>query len=156
MSRSLWILALCSTLTACVTGQSSTQQTERDVQRASDRFIEARQRGDALSFAALFTEDGMFMVPGLLDAAGRSAVRELAQKRFARGPTTDFIIHRREIQVIDHSAYELAWFSETLGRPEEQQHRMQGRHLIVWQRGSDNVWRIHRYLYNFADAKPLS
>jgi uncharacterized protein (TIGR02246 family) len=141
-------------LTACVTVQPATQQTELEVQQASDQFSTARERGDASSFAALFTEDGIFMVPGLSDAAGRSGVRELAQQRFASGRINDFKIHRREIQVIGDSAYELAWYSET-DRRQEQPFRLQGRHFILWKRGSDKVWRVHRYLYNFSDAAPL-
>ena len=153
MSRFVCVVALCAVLTGCATTRSSTQQTAHEVEEASERFFEARQRGDASDFAASFTEDGIFMVPGLLDAAGRSAVRELAQKRFAGGPTTDFVIHRREIEVVDNSAYELAWFSETTSR--QPTHRMEGRHLIVWKREPDQVWRVRRYLYSFSDAKPL-
>ncbi|HEY8131700.1 MAG TPA: SgcJ/EcaC family oxidoreductase [Thermoanaerobaculia bacterium] len=154
MSRHVWILIVCVALTACVTVQPATQQTELEVQQASDQFSATRERGDASSFAARFTEDGIFMVPGLSDAAGRSAVRELAQRRFTSGRINDLKIHRREIQVIGDSAYELAWYSET-DRRQEQSFRLQGRHFILWKRGSDKVWRVHRYLYNFSDATPL-
>jgi uncharacterized protein (TIGR02246 family) len=150
MSRCILIIALCAALNGCVTAGHSSEQ--RELEEASNRFIDARQTGDASSFAALFTGDGMFMVPGLLDAAGRSAVRELAQKRFARARSSDFAIHRREIQVLGDSANELAWFSETSPSGDD---RMEGRHSIVWKRGSDQVWRVHRYLYSFSDAKPL-
>ncbi|MBW3670089.1 MAG: SgcJ/EcaC family oxidoreductase [Acidobacteria bacterium] len=154
MSRLFLIVGICAALNGCVTTIHSTEQpTEREIQEASNRFIDARQSGDASSFAALFTEDGMFMVPGLLDAVGRSGVRELAQKRFAGARSSDLVIHRREIQVLGDSASELAWFSETSPSGD---HRMEGRHLIVWKRGTDDVWRVHRYLYSFSDAKPLS
>lgn len=150
MRRSVSILTVCVALVACVTGQPSTQDSERAVEQASDQFMAARQRGDASSFAALFTEDGIYMVPGLLDATGRAAVRELAQKRFASGPTKNFKIHRRETDVIGDSAYELAWFSETT-----ESHHMQGRHFILWKRGGDAMWRVHRYHYNFSAATPV-
>ena len=64
----------------------------------------------------------------------------MAQKAFAAGPSRDFKIQRREIDVAGDSAYELTWFSETTKR-----HHMQGRHFILWKRGPDSVWRVHRY-----------
>ena len=155
MSKSFWILTVFAALTACATGQPAAQNVEHQVAQASDAFLASRQRGDASSFVAHFTEDGTFMVPGLQDAAGHSAIRELAQKRFAGGRTDDFVVHRREIQFVDDAAYELAWFSET-NRRQDHAFRMEGRHFILWKRGSDGRWRVHRYLYNFSDARPAA
>ncbi|HEX7708613.1 MAG TPA: SgcJ/EcaC family oxidoreductase [Thermoanaerobaculia bacterium] len=150
MLRLLAVFTVFTALAACATGQPSTQEAQRAVEQASDQFIEARQSGDAASFAALFTEEGIYMVPGLLDATGRTAVRELAEKRFAAGPSKDFKVNRRETDVVGDSAYELTWFSETGSH-----HHMQGRHFILWKRGDDEMWRVHRYHYNFSDATPI-
>src|SRR5256885_342392 len=88
-----------------------------------------------------------------LRVPGRSEIRELAQQRFASARTTDFKVQRREIQLIGDSAYELAWYSET-HRGQDQSLQLQGRYLIVWKRGSDKLWRVHRNLYNFSGATP--
>jgi uncharacterized protein (TIGR02246 family) len=149
-----FVVALCLVFIGCATSAPvGDQDSTRAIEEASDRFITARQSGDASSFAAQFADDGMFMVPGLEDASGRAAVEELARKRFAGGPSREFVIHRREIRALGDSAHELAWFAETTASGD---HRMEGRHSIVWKRGSDRVWRVHRYLYAFSDAKPLS
>lgn len=154
MRTGVLLVALCVLFIGCATSSAlSDQESERAIQEASDRFIAARQSGDASSFAAYFTDDGIFMVPGILDAAGRTAVEELAKKRFAGGPSSEFVIHRREIRAFGDLANELAWFAETSATGD---HRMEGRHSIVWKRGSDDVWRVHRYLYAFSDATPLS
>lgn len=94
------------------------------------------------------------MVPGLEDSAGRSAIQELAQIRFASAKTTDFEIQRREIEVRGDAAHELGWYSES-HRGQEGAYRMKGRYLLVWQRGRDDIWRVHRYLYSFSGAEPL-
>lgn len=146
-------LLLLSTVNGCATTpRVADQVVEQAIEAASERFIAARQRGDAASFAAQFTDDGVFMVPGLPDATGRAAVETLATKRFAGGPSHDFVIHRREIRASGDFAHELAWFGETTAARD---HRMEGRHSIVWKRGADGAWRVHRYLYAFSDAKPL-
>ena len=152
MSRSLSILMICVSLTACATIQP--EQARLDVQRASDQFWAARERGDVSAFVEQFTDDGIFMVPGLKDAAGRTAVRELAQKRFAAAKITDFKVLRREIEVIGDSAHELAWYSE-VHRGQGEAMRLEGRYLIVWKRGSDNLWRVSRYVYSLSDAQPV-
>lgn len=154
MRTSTLIGGLCLVFIGCATSTPvRDQDTEHAIEEASNRFIGARQSGDASSFAAHFTDDGVFMVPGLLDASGRTAVEELAKKRFAGGPSSEFVIHRREIRVLGDLAHELAWFAETTAMGD---HRMEGRHSIVWKRGTDSAWRVHRYLYAFSDAKPLS
>jgi uncharacterized protein (TIGR02246 family) len=151
MSRSLWILTLVA-LTACASVQPASEQSELAVQQASDRFWATRERGDARSFADQFTEDGILMIPGLADASGRTAIRELSEKRFPGTPTSDFKIQRREIQVAGDSAWELAWYEETYRGNDPV--RMRGRYLIVWKRASDGVWRVHRNLYNFSGTVP--
>lgn len=154
MARIIPNVTLCLALIGCATGSTYSYQTaNRAIEETSDRFIAARQSGDASSFAACFTDDGVFMVPGIPDADGRQAVEELAKKRFAEGPSRDFVVHRREIHARGDSANELAWFAETTAAGD---HRMEGRHSIVWKRGTDGVWRVHRYLYAFSDARPLS
>jgi ketosteroid isomerase-like protein len=154
MFRSLGVLIVCGVLTSCVTSQPATETVEMEVQQASDRFWTTRERGDASSLAAQVTETAILMVPGLPDAVGRSAVRDLLQQRFASARTSDFKVHRREIQVIGNSAYELAWYSETY-HGEDESLRLEGRYLIVWKRGRDDPWRVHRNLYNFSAATPV-
>ncbi|HEU4521161.1 MAG TPA: SgcJ/EcaC family oxidoreductase, partial [Thermoanaerobaculia bacterium] len=130
MSRCLAILIVCA-LTSCATVQPAAEHSEAEVREASDQFWATRDRGDASAFTAQFTDDGIFMVPGLADATGRDAILKLAEKRFAAVRPTDFTIHRREIDVAGDSAHELAWFSETIRGPHEST-RMSGRYLLVW------------------------
>ncbi|HEX6176938.1 MAG TPA: DUF4440 domain-containing protein [Thermoanaerobaculia bacterium] len=153
MVRSLTVLTVCAMLASCATVPAATEQ-KLQVEQASDQFTSTRIRGDVAAFAGSFTEDGMFMVPGVQDATGRAAVRDLAQRRFAGATIEDFKIHRREIDVAGDSAYELAWYSE-IDRRKDQAFRMEGRYFILWSRSSDNVWRVQRFLYSFSDAAPL-
>lgn len=153
MWRLFTFLVIGFALTACASAvppATPAEDVRGLVEVASDRFLAARQGGDANAFASLFTDAGIYMVPGILDAAGRNAVRELAQQMFASGPTRDFKHERREVDVAGDSGYEPGWFSETT-----RTHRMHGRHFILWKRGGDNVWRVHRYHYNFAGAEPI-
>ena len=129
MFRSLSILLMCVALTACATVRPAPDSARDAVEQASDRFWAERDRADAAAFTAQFTEDGILMIPGLADAVGRDAIRELMQKRFASTRITDFKVLRREVDVIGDSAWELGWFSEIMRG--ENPMRMSGRYLIV-------------------------
>jgi len=148
------VILVSMALLACATAPPTATETELQIQRASDAFSAARDRGDAAALAAMFTDDGIFMVPGLPDADGREAVLALAQQRFEGDPIEEIKILRRDIQAAGDTAYELAWFSETSRRP-DQAFRYKGRQLIVWKLERDNVWRVQRYLYSFSDARPV-
>lgn len=153
MARSFWILILCVALSGCASSPVATDSAEAEVAQASDRFWATRDSRDAAALAGQFTETGILMVPGLADAVGRAEVRELLKARLASASTTDFKVHRREIEVVDGSAYELAWFSEISQRGGEAL-RLEGHYLLVWKREGD-VWRVHRYLYNFSGMTPV-
>src|SRR4051812_23204137 len=122
MARLLPVLILV----ACVSSRPAAVDQEADVKRASDQFSATRISGDAAAFARQFTDDGIYMVPGVADAAGQTAIEKLAKRQLAPGRLTDFEVHRREIIVDGDTAHELASYSET-NRGGEQPMRMDGR-----------------------------
>ena len=154
MFRSIVMLIVCGLLTSCAGTRPPAETARLNVQNASDEFWAIRERRDASALASRFTETGIYMVPGLPDAVGRSAIRELLEKRLASGPTVDFKVHRREIDLVGDTAYELAWYSEK-HHAREGSNLLEGRYAIVWLRGHDGTWRVHRYLYNFSAATPI-
>src|SRR5687767_7645008 len=98
-TRAAGIVIACGIWISCATTQPAAENAEKDVRQASDRFWVTRERADASSLAVQVTEDAIFMVPGLPDVVGRSAFQESLEQRRATARTTDFKIHRREIQV---------------------------------------------------------
>jgi uncharacterized protein (TIGR02246 family) len=98
----------------------------------------------------MVTEDAVLMAPGMSDIQGRSAIRDTAQQMFTALRITDLKIERSEIDVIGDTAYELTTYSETLHPKGGQASPVQGRYLIVWKRGRDGAWRVHRNLFNMA------
>lgn len=147
------VLLICVVVTGCSTVTPvSTSSAESDVTRASDQVWAAHERGDPLGLAAMVTEDAILMVPGYPDVRGRTAIQEAAQQMFASTQIIDFKVEQREIQVLADSAYELAWYSETLRGRDGSSTPVRGRYLIVWKRGTDGNWRIHRNLFNLASG----
>lgn len=154
MSRFQSTLLIWVAFSACTTARTPTERLEAEVRSASDQVWVAHERGDALALAALVTEDAVLMVPGFPDVVGRSAIQAAAEQMFASTRISDFHVKQREIKVISDMAYELAWYSETLRAQAGSSNSVDGRYLIVWKRGTDNRWQIHRNLFNFASAVP--
>ncbi|HEY3052924.1 MAG TPA: SgcJ/EcaC family oxidoreductase [Thermoanaerobaculia bacterium] len=138
-------------LLGCATHHGSDKQRS-EIEQARSAFWEAHARGDARALAALVTEDAILMAPGMPDIRGRSAIQNTAQQMFTALSITDFKIERSEIQVIGDTAYEVTSYSETLHPTSGTPGAVQGRYLIVWKRGQDTVWRVHRNLFNMASG----
>ena len=180
MLRTLAVFFACAMLTSCATsGQAtgtdthvatletvappaaetaaaprSTETAEAEVRQASERFWSTQAQRDAAAVASQFTDGGILMVPGVADAVGRNAVRELLQKRFTDMRVENHKVEGREIQVTGDTAYEMASFAQThVGL--DASFRATGRYLLLWQREADGVWRVHRHLWNFSGMTPL-
>lgn len=138
-------------LIGCATRQAS-QDRKSEIKQARSAFWEAHGRGDARALAALVTEDAILMAPGMPDIRGRNAIRSTAEQMFEALSISDFKIERSEIEVIDDTAYEVTSYSETLHPTGGKPGVVQGRYVIVWKRGQDGVWRVHRNLFNMASG----
>ena len=156
MTRSLSVVLVCCLLISCASSRTTPAAAEAEVRQASDYFWATRQNRDAAALAAQFTESGILMIPGLKDSVGRGEILPLLERRFASLHTRELAVIRREIDVAGDMAWELAWFSEISQPVEGEPMRFQGRYLNVWVREDDGVWRVHRNLYAFSDARPVT
>lgn len=152
MSRCVWILIVCSVLTYPAFGHEPAETADAKIRKSSDRFWASR--GDPAALAAQLTATVILMVPGLPDAVGPEEVGDLLHQRFTTLRPTDWKVHKRELDVAGDTAYELAVYSEKQVAQGEAM-RLDGRYLIVWKRGDDGVWRVHRILFNYSAATPL-
>ena len=151
---SVILLSCSSSQIATGDAQSPPTRAEAEVREASDRFWSIRSEQNASLLAETFTESGLLGVPGVVDAVGRTEVRELLQKMLA-GRTTDFKLDRREVDVHGDTAYELGWFSEISHLGDGDAMQMSGRYVIFWERERDSQWRVNRFFYAWASATPI-
>jgi ketosteroid isomerase-like protein len=156
MLRTLAFVILCGLFTACAVSQAATAPGDGGVLQASEEFWAKRSQGDASSFALQFTETGILGIPGLPDAVGRDAIRELMQKRSKSVRVADFKPQRRGIDVIGSAAYEVGTFSELNHYTNGDSMQMEGRYLIVWRQDADARWRVQEVFYNFSSATPVN
>ena len=138
----------CAAATARQSADSSAQ-ARADIERTRDAFWAAQERADASAFAMHLTDDAILFAPGMGEVRGRAAIEEAARNMFSQMRVTNFRILGQELEICGDTAYELTTYSETLQPTGAAASNVRGRYLIVWRRGSDGAWRVHRNLFNF-------
>lgn len=104
--------------------------------------------GDAKAVADLYTEDGALYPPGGEAISGRQAIQAFWQQEIDRG-VQDGPHQRIELVESGNLAYEIGRL--VLRMPS---HAglidVGGSYLVIWQRGDDGIWRMHRDIWNLA------
>lgn len=131
---------------AFAAGVATTSDSDEAAIRAVGKsWIEAYADGDFATIPDLYTEDAWVMPRGRSRIVGRDALRQ-ALGGLAGGRNVTIDVKERELVV--HG--DMAWFisdfkvtysSDDAATPAETSY---GRSLIIYRRGEDGRWRVHR------------
>lgn len=103
-----------------------------DVADLEARFLAAYQRGDAAASAALYTEDAVYLVPGLAPVHGRSAIESVNARDIASGlKITRLTAFHAEAS--GDLGYALEIYSSSAG---------DGTAMLTYRRDASGAWRI--------------
>jgi uncharacterized protein (TIGR02246 family) len=111
--------------------------------------------GEYAAIPELYTEDTMVMPRGRPRVVGREQLRK-AQGGLAAGRRVDIEITEREIQAVGDFAWYVGDFRVTY-TPKEPGAAPQtefGRSLVIFRKGADGRWRIHRDIDSPAPPPP--
>ena len=81
------------------------------VQDLAARFTDAVNRRDPAGVAALFTEDGQWVVPGAAPAAGRAAVIETFARVLSTHPQLLQFLHAGHVDFTDDNSAAATWYA---------------------------------------------
>jgi uncharacterized protein (TIGR02246 family) len=115
------------------------------VRQVGKSWMAYYQAGNYAAIPDLYTEDTMVMPRGRPRIEGREQLRR-SLGGLAAGRKVDIAITEKELTVIG----EIAWFvsdfkvTYTSADPQIAQHSEYGRSLIIYRKGKDGRWRIHR------------
>lgn len=110
------------------------------------KWIEAIKTGNTEAFAELLTDDAVWLPPGSLAVVGKPAIQAWLAPLFDQFHY-DFSIFDVQVRVMGDWAVEQAGFTSKLidkASGETLQH--QSRYIVLWRRGSDDLWQIERYI----------
>lgn len=148
--RTLVIGALLAALSACAAVERS-EDAAAGIAATSEQFEAAYARGDAEAMAALYTPDAALLPPGAGRIDGREGIAATWQQ-FMDMDVRDVALETVELEVYGDSAAEVGTY--TLTAPDGEGGRVtgQGKYIVLWRKGDDGVWRLHRDIWNETPA----
>ena len=101
---------------------------------------------DAVAAAAVATDDGVILPPGLPSRQGQAALREW----FTNFPFTSLVFTSLEIDGANGMAYDRGTYEGTL----REGGVTQGKYLWIWKKQGDGSWRVAIAMWNLNAPAP--
>ena len=137
---------------ACATLKTNSVDATSAIAAERSAFWDAHEEGNSAKLAGFFAEDGVFWAQGARAFNGPEAIGAAAKGLFAVQALTDFKIESHDLQVHGALAYELTTISHLQTPKGGQPTPIRARYLLVWKRGADDRWRIHRLMTHTLSA----
>ncbi len=147
-SRKVWLGSLLLILlSACepAAAPPDTAADEAAINAIGDLWIQAYQAGDYDAIIDLYTEDAWIMARGRPKLEGRAAIGR-SFGGLAAGRDVDIDIVVEELELMGDWAWLVSEFTVTYGPAQDPSAQVQetARSLLIYKRGADGKWRIHR------------
>lgn len=143
LSSALAVLALIGFIAA----PASAQSAKASIEAAAVTFEEAFNSGDAAAVAALYTEDPALLPPDMARIDGREAIQSFWQGAMDSG-LKDLKLETVEVEENGDLAHEVGNLTLTAPGPDGAPTDVSGKYIVVWKKGPDGTWRLHRDIWN--------
>ena len=148
MNRFLWVFPVVLMLQ----GPAIAAETaEEGIEAAGAKFEEGFNSGDGAAVGALYTEDAALLPPDAARVDGREAIAQFWQGAIDAGLKD---LDLQTVEVLDGGdlAVEVGKVSLTTTGSVGKAVPVAGKYIVVWQRGDDGTWRLHRDIWNLDPA----
>jgi uncharacterized protein (TIGR02246 family) len=120
-----------------------TDAVRRSVDEGNRKFGAAAARKDYAGMAALYTDNAKVLPPDAPIVTGKKAIEEFWRAAATALGLTDVTLKTIDLEVTGDTAYELGEADLQLGSGQAKV-----KYLVVWHRGGDGQWRLHRDIWN--------
>ena len=128
--------------------QAQPSDVKAAIEERGKAFEQAYNSGDAAGLADLYTEDAAILPPGAARAEGREAIAEFWGGAMEQG-LSNLDLTTVEVEAAGDMAAEIGTLTATAPAAEgSNQSEIAGKYLVVWKRGEDGTWRLHRDIWN--------
>ena len=140
------LVALCAVV--MLWSSYARAETAREaIEVANAKFQEAFNRGDAAAVAQLYTPDAAVLPPDALRADGREAIQRFWQGAIDAG-LRELALQSTEIKEAGNIAYEVGTGALKATTASGTAQAISIKYVVIWRRGEDGVWRLHRDIWN--------
>jgi len=113
------------------------------VHEGNRKFGAAAARKDYAGMAALYTDNAKVLPPDAPIVTGKKAIEEFWRAAATALGLTDVTLKTVDLEVTGDTAYEVGEAELKLGSGQAKV-----KYLVVWHRGGDGQWRLHRDIWN--------
>ncbi len=123
--------------------------TARDsIEATIKTLLESLSGGDAAGVAAHYTDDAALLPPEAARIDGREGIQGFWQALIDAG-VRDVALTTQEVDDFGDVANEVGTISATAPSEDGGRVQLAGKYVVVWKRGGDRTWRLHRDIWNF-------
>ncbi len=123
--------------------------TARDSIEATNKtLLESLSGRDAAGVAAHYTDDAALLPPDAARIDGREGIQGFWQALIDAG-LGDVTLTTQEVDDFGEVANEVGTISATAPSEDGGRVQLAGKYVVVWKRGGDGTWRLHRDIWNF-------
>jgi ketosteroid isomerase-like protein len=123
------------------------QAVREQINERNRNFGSAVARKDYAAMAALYTENAMVLPPDGPIVSGRPAIEEFWRSAASALGLTAAMLRTRDLEVAGDTAYEVGEADLKVGSGQ-----LMVKYVVVWVKGGDGNWRLHRDIWNAMPA----
>jgi len=125
----------------------SVGEVRKAVEECNRKFGAAVQRKDYAELASLYTNGAKVLAPDAPIVTGRKAIENFWRDAASALGLVGATLRTLELEVSEDTAYEVgqADLKVTSGQATV-------KYMVVWRRGDDGAWRLHRDIWNSMPA----
>jgi uncharacterized protein (TIGR02246 family) len=127
--------------------QALAQSAGEGIEAASKEFEAAFNGGDGAGVASLYTDDAALLPPGAPRVDGKEAIATFWQGAIDAG-LSDLDLATVEVMEADDLAIEVGTLMLNAPGADGAAGPVTGKFVVVWHRGDDDTWRLHRDIWN--------
>jgi ketosteroid isomerase-like protein len=126
----------------------NTDAVGKAVQEGNRRFGAAVKSKDYVGLAALYTADAKLLPPDAPIITGRMAIMDFWTKAAAALELQGITLKTLDLDASQDTAWEIGEALLELGTA-----HMTVKYVVIWRKGHDGSWRLHRDIWNSLPAQ---
>ena len=126
---------------------------QQAIEDTDARFVEAYNRGDVASVAALYTDDAVLLPPNLETLRGRQAIQEFWNGARQMG-VREVMLQTVSVEDSGHLAYEIGAYTLQIQPEGGEATTDKGKYMVIWKRQADGSWKLAVDIWNTNSPLP--
>ena len=120
---------------------------QQAIEDTDARFVEAYNRGDVASVAALYTDDAVLLPPNSETLRGRQAIQEFWNGAWQMG-VREVMLQTVSVEDSGHLAYEIGAYTLKIQPEGGEATTDKGKYVVIWKRQADGSWKLAVDIWN--------